>query len=175
MKLRQVFSYLRNPRRLRWILLAVVILTIFSFIRTYHILVRPRADFQAPLICLKCRQTAACEVTDLSSMHCAKCNGKMAFLYKCDECLYEFPYTPKVKRTPDMKREEYIEKSKLERRCPNCNSLSTHKASFKNVGKPTGEIGLGLKDDLPPAEAESSEKPPEKAPEKSSATVPGSR
>ena len=134
MNFKTVFSYLRNPRRLRWILLGVVILTLLSFLRDYYVVWKPRKDFQAPLICLKCRTVAACEVTDLSSMHCAKCGGKMAFLYKCDECLYEFPYTPKLKRTPDMKKAEYLEKLKLERRCPNCNSTATRKASFHCPG-----------------------------------------
>lgn len=112
----ELFIYLRDPKQLKLILAGLCLLLAFILLVEYAKNRRGPTEYQAVLTCPGCRLTQAFEITKLSDAHCPKCGGGMSYLYKCDDCHYEFAYKPK-------------DRSYEEQRCPNCKSGNTHEAN----------------------------------------------
>jgi rRNA maturation endonuclease Nob1 len=115
MKILELIAFLRDRRRIKWVLAGILCLTALVLLVEYFALRRGTDTFECNLICLSCKTTKVFDVAGLSAAKCPVCGGKMAFLYKCRECQYKFPYTPKT-GSPE------------EQRCPNCGSMQTHEA-----------------------------------------------
>lgn len=78
------------------------------------------------LICHSCGQAEIRLFVDINDVRCTKCPGKMGYGFKCLECDYEFPFSPREILNPDQYSKKELREMKIsEKVCPNCGSYET--------------------------------------------------
>ena len=64
--------------------------------------------------------------------YCDKCGGRLAALWKCNDCQFEFPERPLPKYNKKFKNKaELYDKVMNAMKCPNCGSILNHPVTIK--------------------------------------------
>lgn len=136
-----------NPKHRKILILCIliVILVICIIVQLSKFEPPPPEGAKRVVICTKCKTKFVKRIKDLSDKNeniCEKCGGEVSFVWKCDECDFEFPevkmHISKKKNVKTMDKFQAIVES---RRCPNCGSLATHPYSVNELkGKRKGKM-----------------------------------
>jgi ribosomal protein S27AE len=130
--------------RIRNLLILGVVIVILLGILSYRVTSeppKPPEGAKVVVICKSCKKRMIKRIVNIDNdsdkrNYCDKCGGRLAILWKCNECQFEFP-EPKL----EVKQRKF--KSKAERydvvmksqRCPNCGSILSHPVTLSEFKK----------------------------------------
>ena len=139
-------SIWNNPKHRNILILTtlLLVLAVLIIVQIMNIAKPPPEGAFRVVICKECSTKYFTRIKNLKDKSdkrnkCKECGGELAFVWKCDECQFEYPeikmdaILKKLGKTMD-KFQAVVES----RRCPNCLSLSAHPISvqeFKNEKK----------------------------------------
>ncbi len=131
------------PRKNTISVLAIIIFILLVFL-LIQFLVSDKTEPAGSLdlvICPKCSEKFVVRIKDISdnsdrSNFCPKCGNRVAYIFKCDDCDYEFPLLPNsLPPPPDLKTMGKFNYVLNQQKCPNCGSARTHQTPVPEQGK----------------------------------------
>lgn len=87
------------------------------------------------VVCQECKCQNVERIVDIGTTgkRCKKCNGKLSFAWKCEECRFEYPELQIIpKKGSQNSTMEVFKKVVESRRCPNCASTDTHPVAINS-------------------------------------------
>jgi len=127
-------EWLRQRRNGAW---AVVVLFLLMGLAWAFVL---STGGETELRAVMCRECAFSELreVDVARIHrvrCAKCKGRVGFVWKCADCDYEYPLVPTPIVPGSMSKKEELARRMREWRCPNCRSYECYQMGNTEFGK----------------------------------------
>jgi len=133
----------KNKILRNWVIFAVlgficsIILYLQFFSHTPH---PPGAD--RIVFCTSCNAKYTKRILDINDMNdannfCPKCNKKLEYGWKCQDCDFEFPLRKNILPVEKLKTMDKFRAVTAMRKCPNCDSEKTFPLSVAKKKKST--------------------------------------